>query len=148
VQLSHPRPEHRLPGGPIVTAIVGGAAVAIFALLALVFAYHTHALRDRGLEADAAVLDKSGHDPERITVRFTTRDGQAIQDDTEYYVDHDPAVRPGDTITVVYDPTDPHTFQDVRWGKDYTMAAIFALGAMGLAAFLVRDVRRQLPRSS
>jgi hypothetical protein len=137
-----------LPGGPIVTAVVGGAAIAIFALLALVFAYDTHALRDRGLEAEAAVLDKSGHDPERITVRFTTRDGRVVQDDTEWYVDHDPAVRPGDTIRVVYDPADPHTFQDVRWGKDYMMAVIFALSAIGLAAFLVRDVRRQLPHSS
>jgi len=127
-----------------IKAVVGGAAIAVFLLLALVFAYDTYALRDRGLEADALVLDKfDGRQTKLIKVRFETADGHTVESDTEWYVDHDPVVEPGDTIRVVYDPADPELFQDVRWGTDYVMSSIFAVGGMVMLAFLVRDLRRQ-----
>jgi hypothetical protein len=79
----------------------------------------------------------------RITVRFITKAGERVQDDTLFFVDHDPVVQPGDTIRVVYDPEYPQNFQDVRYPLDYVVPAILTTAGLVLVGVGLYELRRR-----
>jgi len=79
----------------------------------------------------------------RITVRFSTGDGDVVEADTANY--KEPA-DPGDTVEIVYDPQDPYRLQAADWGYDYWLPAICLGGGVFVAARTYGLWRGRWPR--
>jgi hypothetical protein len=141
--------------GPDLVSIVATFMIAsVFFLIAASFAVSTYTLANGGQVVDASVLDKfdstdrpgfhfSRWRDTRITVRFITKAGERVQDDTLFFVDHDPVVQPGDTIRVVYDPEYPQNFQDVRYPLDYVVPAILTTAGLVLVGVGLYELRHR-----
>src|SRR5436190_1067526 len=113
-------------------------AAAIFSGLGYHEAHNLYLLKHRGEVVSATVLEESGGKSPHITVRYVTRSGETVTEDTSNYEDADP----GETIQVVYDPEDPSRMQAADWGFDYWFPGILGLVA---AVFLVVGIVGLLP---
>jgi hypothetical protein len=105
-----------------------------FLIAGAVQALDLHALASRGEVTRAVVLEKHGGKSASITVSFRTRTGQSVRGETTNFKE---PVTVGGSLDVVYDPQDPATFQDHRWGTGVSSYGItwFLMGAG--VAFLV-----------
>jgi hypothetical protein len=68
----------------------------------------------RGEVVTATVLDESSRKNPSITVRYVTRAGQTIENDTSNYYE----AKVGGTIDVLYDREDPYRMQAADYGTD------------------------------
>lgn len=116
------------------------AAGVVFAVMAGRGAYHTYRLNSDGLRAAATVEDVHalGRDS-YVTVRFVTADGREVTARVGDF-SWSPPPRPGDAVTVLYDPRTPDgVLRDARMSGDYLLAliALLAAGSLGVGGPLV-----------
>jgi hypothetical protein len=99
----------------LVAAVVM-AAIGTFMLQDLYW------LDRRGEVVTATVLDESSGKNPSITVRYVTRAGETIENDTSNYFE----AKVGGTIDVLYDREDPYRMQAADYGTDpWVQIAIF-----------------------
>ncbi|MFI5714114.1 DUF3592 domain-containing protein [Kribbella sp. NPDC051620] len=115
-----------------------GAVVML--LIAAAMAEDTYWLSRRGEVVTATVLgEKSDHGRaanKRLMVRYTTKSGQQVENDTTNYYDDDL----GPTIDVIYDREMPERMQAADWGVDYVSPSVLggiALIVLTAGAFLL-----------
>ncbi len=119
--------------------MLGGLGV-IFALLGAGLLVNARDFRRRALRAQGNVVglrrsSSSEGDVFYSIVRFTTAYGQAVEAETRF-ASNPPPARPGQTVTVMYDPSDPHRMRiDTPLGRGSLLGGIF-LG-VGLVLLLV-----------
>ncbi len=105
---------------------------------ALIGAVGTFMLQDlywldrRGEVVTATVLDESSGKNPSITVRYVTRAGQTIENDTSNYDE----AKVGGTIDVLYDREDPYRMQAADYGTDpWALIVIFGGVTLVLLVF-------------
>jgi hypothetical protein len=76
----------------------------------------------------ATVLDQTWGKHQHITVRYTTRTGQEITEDTSNYDE----AKVGQTIQVVYDRQEPTRMQAADYGFDYWLPTVMFGGVVAL----------------
>ncbi|TCN44072.1 uncharacterized protein DUF3592 [Kribbella orskensis] len=91
----------------------------------------TYWLDQRGEVVTATVLDEHGGKTTRIDVRYVTKAGQTIENDTVNYLD----AEVGKEIQVVYDPENPYRMQAADWGLDYWLGGLWFVGAVFFVYF-------------
>ncbi|TCM46622.1 uncharacterized protein DUF3592 [Kribbella sp. VKM Ac-2568] len=100
----------------------------------------TYWLGQRGEVVTATVLDEYGGKTTRIDVRYVTKAGQTIENDTANYLE----AEVGKQILVVYDPENPYRMQAADWGLDYWLGGLWFVGVVFFACF---GVTRLWPRT-
>lgn len=89
-------------------------------------------LKDHGVRTTGQVIDKSkGRNPS-ITVSFTTATGEEVTAETDEYVKR----KVGDSLPLIYDPGDPATFQDEKWGFGFAAYSLAISPILGGVAFI------------
>lgn len=126
------QPERSRRPDRTVQAATAFVAAALFFVLGFVEWHDTYVLKDRGEVVNATVDDVGLGRQARITVSYTTREGEPVTAKTRHYSTTRPAV--GDTIRVVYDPHKPSRIQ-VADGLGYV--ATYILVGMGVLVCLV-----------
>ena len=89
-------------------------------------------LERRGEVVTATVLDESSGKNPYITVRYVTRAGQTIENDTSNYFE----ATVGGTIDVLYDREDPYRMQAADYGTE-PWALVVVSGAVTLIAVVI-----------
>jgi hypothetical protein len=118
---------------------VTGWFLVVVSGVCLVFAVVTYqdavALRDRGLVAEAQVIEVHDGRDSSVVLRFQTADGHAVTADVGNYYWR-PKPRVGDRQTVLYDPDQPEdNVADTRLGPDFSATWFLSVGG-GIAATL------------
>jgi hypothetical protein len=118
-----------------------GWFLVIIAAVCAVFAVSTYqnavALRDKGLTAEAEVLEVHDGRSGYVVLRFRTQEGRDVTADVGNYYWR-PKPRVGDRQTVLYDPAQPDgNVADTRMGPDFMATWFLGVGGV-IAAGLVR----------
>lgn len=106
-----------------VMCLVGAV---VFATIGTFMLQDLYWLDRRGEVVTATVLDESSGKNPSITVRYVTRAGQTIENDTSNYYE----AKVGGTIDVLYDREDPYRMQAADYGTDPWLQIVFFGGAM------------------
>nr|WP_238355715.1 DUF3592 domain-containing protein [Kribbella sandramycini] len=120
------------------------AVAVVFVVFACIQVNDLYWLRQRGEVVTGTVVDRVDGRSPSIEVRYTTRAGETVTEDTSNAYDMD-KIRVGAQLDVIYDPEQPDRMQAADFSRSYgwpvIIFGVFSLAAAGGGLAMLRRAR-------